>query len=242
MIPGRLTIVSLVSIMAVTGCHRSLNHAARDAAAGDLELPAGGNDGGAGQGAGGGGAAGGAGGTSGGVGGGAAGGATGAGGAVGGVGGSGTGGAGGPPDGGSPGDAGRSDGDSGNGVTYTACGFVGNLDHLTVTKRDPGRNLCVVLSLFSPVFQNPNTLGILLPPRWAVQQAAVMPMSAGVCGMTIPISASSGSGAVGINGTLFGTPAATVDIAVTLMFPPSAGNPTPPESLNALGLQVGYGC
>ncbi|HET6149577.1 MAG TPA: hypothetical protein VFH68_18715 [Polyangia bacterium] len=228
--------------MAVTGCHRSLNQAARDAAAGDADVAGDGIGGGSGPGAGG--RTGGAGGSGGGL--------RGAGGDVGGsgggVGGSGAGGqrsgdAGRPdadPDAG-PGDGGRGGPDSGNEVTYSACTYLGNLDHLTITKRDAGRNLCVVLSLFSPV-QNPTTLGILLPPSWAVQQAAALPMIAGVCQASSGLGATSGSGAVGINGSLFTTPPATVDIDVYLVFPPAGGNQRPPERLNALGLQTGSGC
>ncbi|HEX6277477.1 MAG TPA: hypothetical protein VFZ53_30750 [Polyangiaceae bacterium] len=107
-------------------------------------------------------------------------------------------------------------------VTYHGCHYIGGVDRITVRKRDPGRNLCLVLELQSPTT---NASELTLPPSWGLSRAiAFWPATTECAGFgTDPSRASSTaqSGSVSMAGS-GATQTVTFDVVMT--FPASAGN------------------
>ena len=81
-------------------------------------------------------------------------------------------------------------------VSYSACIFIGGIDWVVVAKRDPPRNLCVVLVLGAP---GSNPFDLTLPQNWGMEFAFAMPAQAD-CRVRFPpsgsVEASGGMGSV----------------------------------------------
>jgi hypothetical protein len=129
-------------------------------------------------------------------------------------------------------------GGAGSGVSYSACTFIGGINRTVIAKRDTQRNLCVVLVLDAP---GTNPFNLNLPQTWGMEFAFEMPALAD-CRLRVPppaaVAASGGTGFV----ALPATPQATVDIDVTLTFPPADAGVGTSERLMTTGLLAPPSC
>jgi len=106
--------------------------------------------------------------------------------------------------------------------TYAGCTFIGAVNRMVIASMDTSDRLCLVLVLNSPG-TNPYP-GLTLPANTGVEYAFAQSMPAGAQDCLTRNPAANATFATGATGTVtsFPTPQPTVNVDVTLSFPPTA--------------------